>query len=211
MIHSESVVIESIRRWISSIVIGLNLCPFAQRVFQADLIRYVVSDAADPEVLRFDLASELESLAASPIGKCETTLLIHPQALLRFDDYLDFLPEVDRLIKIGGYCGVIQVASFHPEYQFAGTAAEDVENYTNRSPYPMLHLLREESVPRVAANPDELLHIPTRNMATLRQLGLAGIQNLLESHGCRFQEKHASRLSRWRAAGRCCCPHFTIQ
>lgn len=168
------------RRWIASIVIGLNLCPFAKRVFQGELIRYTVSDAADPESLRTNLGEELDALAAAPIGTIETTLLIHPRVLGNFDDYCDFLVEAERLVKTLGYRGVIQVASFHPDFQFANTAADAVENYTNRSPYPMLHLLREDSITKVAANPGELLDIPRRNAAALRALGRAALLSMLE-------------------------------
>src|SRR6516162_8609596 len=141
----KQVVIEATRRWISSMVIGLNLCPFARRVFQTEKIRYVVSDAQDETALREDLASELKVLASSAVSVFETTLLIHPCALIKFLDYNDFLGEGDRCIRALGLQGTIQIASFHPEYQFAGTDPGAPENYTNRSPYPMLHLLREAS------------------------------------------------------------------
>src|SRR5258708_27475816 len=134
-------VIDATRRWISSIVIGLNLCPFAQRVFDADRIRYVVSDAADESRLLADLTRELAGLVAAPISAVETTLLIHPHALGDFLDYNDFLGAADELLANLGMQGTIQIASFHPEYRFAGTEADAVENYTNRSPYPIVHLL----------------------------------------------------------------------
>jgi hypothetical protein len=174
-------IIDVIRRWTSSVVIGLNLCPFAKRVFQSDLIRYVVSEAADPEALRSDLADELKMLAAASIETVETTLLIHPHVLQRFMDYCDFLMEAERLVKALGFRGVIQIASFHPEFQFANTDAEAIENYTNRSPYPMLHLIREESISKVAATPDELLQIPKRNAEALRLLGRDVMLSLLEA------------------------------
>lgn len=164
-------VIERTRRWISSMVIGLNLCPFARRVFEADRIRYTVTDAEEEPALLVDLARELEALASSPISSVETVLLIHPRALGNFLHYNEFLGAGERLIEDLGLRGVIQLASFHPRYQFAKTAADDVENYTNRSPYPMLHLLREESISAIAGGPDELLDIPRRNIKTLRGLG----------------------------------------
>lgn len=169
-------IVAATRDWISSMVIGLNLCPFAQRVFQADLIRYAVSDATDANRLRDQLAEELQLLVATPIAQLETTLLIHPKVLLDFSDYNDFLDVADSLLAEQRLVGVVQIASFHPSYQFAGTDADDVENYTNRSPYPMLHLLREESITRVASDPDELLEIPERNMRTLRSLGKREIE-----------------------------------
>jgi len=164
-------IIETTRRWISSMVIGLNLCPFARRVFDSDSICYVVSDAQDEDALLKDLASELESLALTSVGRFETTVLIHPRALQDFFDYNDFLDVGDRLIGRLGLRSVIQIASFHPGYQFAGTDPDAVENYTNRSPYPMLHLLREDSIAAVASDSAERLGIPRRNIETLKGLG----------------------------------------
>ncbi len=165
-------VIDITRRWIAKVVIELNVCPFARRVFEGDLIHFVVSDAADEESLREALAGELTALAATSDASIETTLLIHPQVLGDFLDYNDFLAVGDQLIRDLNLRGTIQIASFHPDYQFAGTAQDAVENYTNRSPFPMLHLLREESISKVANDPDELLKIPERNIETLRKLGI---------------------------------------
>jgi uncharacterized protein len=162
-------------------VIGLNLCPFARRVFQTEKIRYVVSAAQDETALREDLASELKALASSTVSAFETTLLIHPCALIKFLDYNDFLGEGDRLIRALGLLGIIQIASFHPDYQFAGTDPGAPENYTNRSPYPMLHLLCEASLSELAIDPAELVEIPRRNIATLRDLGTEKILKKLES------------------------------
>jgi hypothetical protein len=170
-------IIESTRSWISSVVIELNLCPFAQRVFQADKIRYVVTAAQDETGLLQALADELQALASTPIATAETTLLIHPHALGNFLDYNDFLDTAEQLLADLGFEGVIQIASFHPDYQFADTDPDAVENYTNRAPYPMLHLLREESISAIADDPDELLEIPQRNIDTLRRLG---IEKMLE-------------------------------
>lgn len=174
-------IIDATRRWISSVVIGLNLCPFAQRVFQGDLIRYVVTMADDAEDLRTALAEELSFLAASPIGVVETTILIHPHALTRFSDYCDFLSVAERLVKTKGLIGVIQIASFHPQFQFADADVDAVENFTNRSPYPMLHLLREESVTKVADGAIDLLDIPRRNATTLRHMGREKILAMLRT------------------------------
>lgn len=174
-------VIEGTRRWITSVVIGLNLCPFARRVFDADTIRYVVSDAQGEETLLEHLAGELESLVSSPVGSVETTFLIHPRALQDFLDYNDFLDVGEQLVDALGLRGVIQIASFHPGYQFAGTDPDAVENYSNRSPYPMLHLLREASISAVATDPAELLEIPRRNMRTLRGLGKEQILDRLKT------------------------------
>lgn len=174
-------VIEETRRWICSIVIGLNLCPFAQRVFKADKIRYVVTSADNAQQLLRDLAGELEHLVATSIAEVETTLLIHPHALTDFLDYNDFLDRGERLVEQLGLRGTIQLASFHPEYQFADAAPGAVENYTNRSPYAMLHLLREASISEAASDPDELLEIPRRNSETLRAIGTEKILEKLKA------------------------------
>jgi hypothetical protein len=181
LVLDKRAVIESTRRWVSSIVVGLNLCPFAKRVLEEDRIRFVVSDAADPESLRSDLSEELTTLTSSPPEAIETTLLIHPGVLGRFEEYCDFLPEAERLVKRRGYRGVIQIASFHPEYRFAHSDPDAVENYTNRSPYPMLHLLREESISRAADRSDDLLEIPKRNAETLRRMGRDRLLDLLKT------------------------------
>src|SRR5262245_13615518 len=152
---TDAEVIAATQRWISTMVIGLNLCPFAERVFQANRIRYVVSGAATETALLDDLARELTFLALAPIVEVETTLLIHPQVLQDFLDYNDFLDSAEGLLQDLGLTGVIQLASFHPQYQFADTEPDDVANYTNRSPFPMLHLLRESSVSQVATNEAE--------------------------------------------------------
>jgi hypothetical protein len=153
------------------VVIGLNLCPFARRVFEADRIRYAVSDARDEVRLLEDLGSELKALGSSPTPDAETTLLIHPHVLADFLDYNDFLGAGERLVADLDLRGVVQIASFHPDYRFAGPDPGAVENFTNRSPYPMLHLLREASISAVATDPHELLQIPRRNVKTLRALG----------------------------------------
>jgi uncharacterized protein len=171
--------IAATRRWIEAVVVGLNLCPFARRVLDDDRIRYTVTEAADAEALRTALAEELLRLIGTPRMETETTILIHPHVLMDFLDYNDFLAEADELLDELDLTGVIQIASFHPQYRFAGTEPDDVTNYTNRSPYPMLHLLREDSVTEVAGNPELLDGIPERNIATMRRLGLRGIRALL--------------------------------
>jgi hypothetical protein len=174
-------VIERTRRWIESIVIGLNLCPFAQRVFAGDKIRYQVSAATTEAELLRDLTEELNQLAATPIETVETTLLIHPNVFNDFLDYNDFLDVAEQRLAELDLDGVIQIASFHPDYRFADTEADAVENYTNRSPYPMLHLLREASIDATAENEEALLDIPQRNIETLRALGRAGIAERLRN------------------------------
>ena len=172
-------VIEQTKRWIAEVVIGLNLCPFARRVFYAGTIRYTVTNAADDYILLQRLAEELLELTAAPRSTVETTLLIHPNALTEFRDYNDFLADADRLIHRLKLNSVVQIASFHPQYQFEGTEPDAVENYTNRSPFPMLHLLRETSITEVASDPDVLLGIPERNIETLRKLGLTKLRQML--------------------------------
>jgi uncharacterized protein len=173
-------IIDGTRRWIASVVIGLNLCPFARRVFQGDKIRYIVTSARDERALLKALADELNALAVAPITIVETTLLIHPFVLTDFLDYNEFLDKADQTIAALGLEGTVQVASFHPAYRFADTDAEAVENYTNRSPYPMLHLLREASIEQAASDPAELLAIPRRNIETLKALGREKLKALTD-------------------------------
>ncbi len=175
---SDDEIIATTRNWLEKAVIGLNLCPFARAVYAGDRIRYVVSDAKTPEALLEVLAAELEVLAETDENKTETTLLIHPQVLGDFLDYNDFLELADALVEDLELDGVLQVASFHPQYQFAETEIDDIENCSNRSPYPTLHLLRESSVERaVAAHPDTE-QIYRDNIKTLRQLGREGWDRL---------------------------------
>jgi hypothetical protein len=176
-------VIDLTRRWIASVVIGMNLCPFARRVFDSGLIRYAVTDADGEAGLLDALDEEIKLLAVSPITEIETTVLIHPNALGDFLDYNDFLDAAERLIARRGQEGVLQIASFHPDYQFAETAPDAVENYSNRSPFPMLHLLREESITAVADDPDALLEIPRRNVETLNALGRERMLEMLRALG----------------------------
>lgn len=172
--------IAATRRWLQRAVIGLNLCPFAKAVHVKDQIRYVLSEAATPEQLLEELAAELAWLAETDPAVVDTTLLIHPRVLGDFDDYNDFLDQADAAVDALGLEGEIQVASFHPAYRFAGTADDDPGNCTNRSPYPMLHLLREASVERaVAAFPDPDA-IVDRNIEAMERLGVAGYLRLLE-------------------------------
>jgi hypothetical protein len=171
-------IIAETRNWIERAVIGLNLCPFATAVYVNDRIRYYVSQAQSEDALLVDLSRELQALQAADPQACETTLLIHPHALRDFLEYNDFLAAAEATIEALGLTGELQIASFHPRYRFAGSGPDDIENYTNRSPYPMLHLLRESSVARAATAASEVAAIPARNMATLRRLGLEGWRRL---------------------------------
>ncbi|HSJ76331.1 MAG TPA: DUF1415 domain-containing protein [Gemmatimonadales bacterium] len=171
-------IIAATRHWLEAAVIGLDLCPFARPVHAQDLIRYAVSPAETTEQLLADLLRELQILAEAEAAEIETTLLIHPGTLADFLDYNDFLDVAEAAIEDLGLDGVIQIASFHPQYQFAGTAPDDIENYTNRSPYPVLQLLREASVERAVAAFPDTARIFEKNIETLRRLGLDGWKRL---------------------------------
>ncbi len=180
--------IAATQHWLEQAVIGLNLCPFARAVHVKQQIRWVESQARDAQALLDDLVSELQFLASADPELVDTTLLIHPHALTDFLDYNDFLDVADAAIEELGYAGVLQVASFHPDYRFEGTAADDASNFSNRSPFPMLHLLREDSIARaVAAFPDAAA-IYERNVETLHRLGADGWHRLMSSVGRRPEE-----------------------
>lgn len=166
--------IAATRLWLERIVIGLNLCPFAKAVYVKEQVRYVLSDATTPEALVEQLAEELVLLRDASPEQIDTTLIIHPDVLTDFLDYNDFLDNADAAIEALDLQGILQVASFHPQYQFEGVAADDASNYTNRAPYPILHLLREDSVARaVDAFPDPDV-IVERNIQTLDRIGVQG-------------------------------------
>ncbi|MET3131280.1 hypothetical protein AAKU55_001539 [Oxalobacteraceae bacterium GrIS 1.11] len=160
--------------WLEKAVIGLNLCPFAKAVHVKQQIRYVVSDATTPEALLQELMDELQKLSDSDPEQIDTTLLIHPHVLQDFLDYNEFLDVADAAVEDLDLAGQLQVASFHPDYQFADTQPDDIGNYTNRSPYPTLHLLREDSIERAVEAFPEASDIFEKNIATLEQLGHAG-------------------------------------
>ena len=171
--------LEDTRRWLERAVIGLNLCPFAKAVYARQQVRFVLSEATTAEALLAELGEELLRLRDTPAEDIDTTLIVHPRVLADFLDYNDFLDEADALVEALDLEGVLQVASFHPRYQFAGTAPDDIGNCTNRSPHPTLHLLREDSVSRaVAAFPDPDA-IVERNVETLQRLGAEGWRKLL--------------------------------
>lgn len=170
-------------QWLTQAVIGLNLCPFAKAVHVKNQIRYAVSDARTPEALLAELVQELALLRDTDPAQVDTTLLIHPQVLSDFLDYNDFLDVVDAAIEEMALDGVLQVASFHPDYQFSGTDADDIENYSNRSPYPTLHLIRESSIEQAVAAFPDAADIYETNMETLRKLGHKGWQRLWQTEG----------------------------
>lgn len=177
-IVGEKRVVDATILWLEKVVIGLNLCPFAKPIHVKNQIRYVVSPALERETLLDDLKRELSLFVAAAPEQTESTLLIHPRMLSEFVEYNDFLADCELAIEEMALAGVVQVASFHPQYQFAGTKIDDVTNYTNRSPFPMLHLLREASVTRAVESFPDVESIYKKNMATLKKLGNAGVERL---------------------------------
>ena len=171
-------VIAAMRNWIEKAVIGLNLCPFAKAVYVKNQVRYVVSHAPHLDGLLEDLDRELDFLAAADPEAVDTTLLIHPTLLPDFLDFNDFMQLAEAALDEHELDGVIQIASFHPAFQFEGTAPDDLGNYTNRAPFPTLHLLREASIDRAVAAFPEAETIYARNIETLQALGHAGWQAL---------------------------------
>ena len=165
-------------RWLERAVIGLNLCPFAKSVFVKKQVRYALTAAGDADELLAELEHELNLLAATDPTELDTTLLIHPQAMTDFLDYHFFLAEAEALLKNLGYEGVFQIASLHPQYEFAGSDPEDIANFTNRSPFPTLHLLRESSIDRAVATFPDAADIFERNIETMEKLGHEGWRKL---------------------------------
>lgn len=172
-------VINETQSWLERAVIGLNLCPFAKAVHVKKQIRYAISDARDSETLLKDLIDEILHLHDSPVDELDTTLLIHPWVLSDFLDYNDFLDVADAALDDANLAGELQIASFHPDYQFADAESTAIDNYTNRSPYPILHLLREASIERAVAAFPDASEIYERNIETMRKLGLEGWRKLM--------------------------------
>jgi len=167
-------VVARTRHWLERAVIGLNLCPFAKAVHKKGQIRYVVSEAEQPLQLHDELVRELKFLRDTDAAQVDTTLIIHPGVLVDFLDFNEFLEIADDTVVELGLDGDIQVASFHPGFQFEGTAPDDITNYTNRSPFPTLHLLREDSIDKAVAAFPEASAIFEANMKTLDDLGIEG-------------------------------------
>ncbi|GAB2732874.1 hypothetical protein GCM10027019_10390 [Melaminivora jejuensis] len=170
----DAIVIEDMVRWLERAVIDLNLCPFAKGVHAKGQIHYVVSQATDARGLLQELADELEALAEASPERRDTTLLMAPHCMADFLDFNDFLELADELVETLELAGILQVASFHPQFQFAGTQADDVSNCTNRAPYPTLHLLREDSIDRAVEAFPEAEAIFERNIEVLEGLGAEG-------------------------------------
>lgn len=176
---NQQAVIQATRNWVETVVVDLNLCPFARRELVNNRVRFAVTEAQTADALLSELQREMMKLVDDV--SIETTLLIHPGVLQDFHDYNEFLAMADGLVDILELEGVIQIASFHPHYQFAGTTADAAENYTNRSPWPMLHLLREASLEQaIAAYPDTDA-IPQRNIERVEALGQDAMKALLAS------------------------------
>lgn len=172
-------VIQAVRRWVETIVIGMNLCPFAKRELSANRLRFVVTTAETEQALLEALASELELLGREP--DVETTLVVHPKVLRDFLDYNQFLDRADDLILALDLEGEFQVASFHPDYQFAGTEPNDAENYRCRSPYPILHLLREATLEQAIERTADVDQIPSRNIEAMNTYGVEVLRETLRA------------------------------
>jgi hypothetical protein len=175
----DNIITESVRQWVESFVVELNLCPFVKRELVNNRVRLSTTNAVTEEQLLEVLQTELGLLNKD--AAVETTLLIHPEVLQNFYDYNEFLSLADSLLIEMGLEGVYQIASFHPNYQFGGTDPEDVENYTNRSPYPMLHLLREDSLEKVIANYPDTDQIPTRNIKLMNSMGQDKLNEIMQA------------------------------
>ncbi len=188
-----AVVVQDMVRWLERAVIDLNLCPFAKGVHAKGQIHYVVSQASDARGLLQDLADELEALAEAAPDKRDTTLLMAPRCMPDFLDFNDFLELADELVETLDLAGILQVAAFHPQFQFAGTEPDDVGNCTNRAPYPTLHLLREESIDRAVEAFPEAEAIFQRNIEVLEQLGSAGWAALEVGARCPLHGQAASK------------------
>ena len=175
--ETASTLINQTKKWLSSVVIAHNLCPFAKREYDNETIHYAVIEAVDTEGQLKQVMQQCTELDEQ--GARETSLLIFPHAFSDFEDYLNLLDVATVLLKDLGYEGVYQLASFHPHYRFEGTAADAPSNYTNRSPYPMLHILREASVEIALENYPNPETIPERNIQVTQALGLKVMQDLL--------------------------------
>lgn len=176
---SKQQIVEQMTLWLERAVIGLNLCPFAKAVHVKKRIRFVVSTALDEQALLVEVLEELQLLYDAEIDEIETTLLIIPNVFEDFLQFNDFLDQAEQAVGELSLDGEIQIASFHPDYQFGGTSPWDVENYTNRSPWPCLHLLRESSVERAVATYPDTAQIYQRNIETLKKLGREGWEKLM--------------------------------
>jgi hypothetical protein len=176
---ADDAIIAVVQRWVEAVVVDLNLCPFAKRELAKNRIRFAVTPSQTEQQLLLALHDELERLNSD--SSVETTLLIHPNVLQDFHDYNRFLGDADELLLGMELEGVYQIASFHPDYRFEGTGPGDAENYTNKSPYPMLHAIREESLERAIADYPDVEQIPARNIELMNTLGCDKLRTLLRA------------------------------
>ncbi|MFO7567045.1 MAG: DUF1415 domain-containing protein [Enhygromyxa sp.] len=164
--------------WVERVVVGLDLCPFARGPLEGGRVRVAVTSCEDPRELLTVVDDELDLLLGADAAEIETTLLVHPRCLTDFGEYNDFLDHADRLLELRELGGVVQIASFHPDYCFVDSAIDDPANFSNRSPYPMLHLLRESSVSRAVESHPDIEGVPSANMAKLRSMSLGQLRGL---------------------------------
>ena len=178
MNDSNQTVIQQTKNWVQEIVIGLNLCPFASLPFNNETIEYTVNSGNSTEQHLHQLADSFSKLDNTT--NIETSLLIYPDAYQKFDDYLELLHFANSLLEELNYSGVYQLASFHPDYRFAGSTEDDASNFSNRSPYPMLHLIREKDLEKAIANYPNVEQIPENNIKKLREIGYREMQRKLK-------------------------------
>ena len=175
-------IIQQTKNWLNNFVIHYNICPFAKKVYIQNQIGYTVGESENEETLLHQLAQEMRLLNRIPASEIDTSLFIIPNALTDFYDFLDFVELAELILAELNLEGVLQIATFHPKYQFAGTEKEDVENFTNRSPYPMLHLIREDSMEQALKNYPNPEEIPNRNIALMNKLGSIFLLELMKKH-----------------------------
>lgn len=179
MHEQHALIVQTVERWVNAFVVDLDLCPFAGREMDRNRVRFALTEVTSERELLEELQIELERLSGDV--SIETTILIHPNVLQKFDDYNQFLNAADGLLVDLDLEGVYQIASFHPQYRFAGTDVSDAENYTNRSPYPMLHLLREASVSRAIAGHVDIEKVPQKNIELMKNMGGDQLDSILKS------------------------------
>lgn len=175
---SEELVTEQTQAWVRSFIVGMNVCPFAQREVERDSVRYVVVRSKQSSVALEELMAEINFLDQNP--QVETTLMIFPTMFGEFIQYLDFVDAAEELMFEQGCEGVYQLATFHPKYCFAGAEEDDVSNYTNRSPYPMLHIIREESMEKAIEYYGDTAAIPERNIELMEATGKEALTTLMQ-------------------------------
>ncbi|KTC86462.1 DUF1415 domain-containing protein [Legionella brunensis] len=188
MANKTELIVEQTQKWLHSFVVKFNLCPFANREIKRGSLRLKVSQAKKTHTALKDYFSEINLLDHQ--REIETTLLIFPCLFNDFFDYLDFVELCEKTLEVKGYVGIYQIASFHPDYCFSHEDYDDVSNYTNRSPYPIIHLLREESLEKAISAYDSIAEIPQKNINTLRKLGLEKVKRILRH--CTFPESKAA-------------------